>query len=184
MTAPRFISATALDSTHVELLFTGAVEFEDDPGTFTLSSADPTAAIPTVTAVEADGPLLTITTTEHTQGKTYTVTCAPEVYSPDGEGLLLPCVQNYTGIGVAPFVVMVQPIDTRTLRVYFSEALTEADALTAANYTLTGAGGPEVLSVAKVTFHVYDLTTSPIEPSEAYDLTVTSIRDVALNPIA
>lgn len=184
MTAPRLISATAIDSTHVALLYTGAVVYEDEPGAFLLSSADPTAAISTVTAFSIDEDTVTLTTTEHTNGKTYTVTSAPEVYSPDGEGLLLPRVANYTGIGVAPFVVMVQSIDTRTLRVYFSEALTEADALTAANYTLAGSGSPAVLSVAKVSDLAYYLTTTPMAPGASYDLTVTTVRDVALNPIA
>lgn len=183
------MSVAATSATSVEVVYSGTVVLpSSDPTAWTIETEDD-AVVPTVTAVAVDGDTVTLTTTEHTHGAAYALNSSLAIYAEDGiAGLVQPFSDDYTGIGIAPTVVSVRGIDERTLRVSFSEAMLEADALEPESYVLAGPSNeasvtvPEVLAVTKVDARTYDLRTTALLEGTAYSLTVTGLRDAALNP--
>jgi hypothetical protein len=75
---------------------------------------------------------------------------------------------------------MAYSLDGHTLKVIFSEAVVEADALDTANYSIPGL---TVLGAAYETDNTYILTTSLQSPNTSYTVTVTNVRDLKDNPV-
>lgn len=81
-----------------------------------------------------------------------------------------------------PTAILAQsPGDARRAWVHFSEPVVEAEALVAANYSITPSLA--VTSVAKITDSVYELTTDRQVPETVYNVTATGIHDLAGNLI-
>jgi hypothetical protein len=89
---------------------------------------------------------------------------------------------DFVGAMVSPVAAMAQAVDARTLRVIYSEAVREDDALVAANYQITSPT-LSVRGVRKETDSIYVLSTDYQDPGTSYTLTIYNVRDLANNPV-
>ena len=83
---------------------------------------------------------------------------------------------------IGPFVVMVQGIDARTLKVWWSEPVVQSQAENKANYTIVGANNPVVLSATKQSDGSYLLKTTEMARNASYTLQASNISDLEGNP--
>jgi hypothetical protein len=184
ITAPRVMNITPA-ATSVVIEFDDNLALVSDAATASKwkieSAGNPAVA---VTGISVNGKFVTLTTTEHKQGASYTLTIPFYILRlVDGAIMPIGYTQSYTGVGVVPTLVAARGVDARTIEVTFSEPVMESDALTASNYTITAGGSVTVLSVTKVTDITYRLTTTEQARNNAYTIQVSNVRDKAGNPV-
>ena len=111
-----------------------------------------------------------IDTTEHTDGANYEVALSAEIRGAAGQiGSAVPF--GYTGIGVAPTLLVVIATSPTQVEVHFTEPIANnADANAILNYAWSG--GLETLAVLSVIGEVVTLRTTPQTPGTLYSLTV------------
>ncbi len=115
-------------------------------------------------------------TTEMANGSTYTLEMPnTTIAGPDGTVFLGPFTQNFTGVGVSPYILITQVIDARTIDVVFNEQVNKYDALNETNYTINN--GLTVVSVAQLSASIFRLTTSRQAVGTSYTVTASNIRD-------
>lgn len=135
-----------------------------------------------VSAVEAVGAAVVLTTSEHTDGKSYRVRIPAQIFgTPSGDALTGMSDENYTGAGDGPIIQVIECIDERTIDVYFSEPMLEVDAIDPNNYAFTN--DIAVVGVEKLGDLIYRITTTPMDDESTYSLMTTGLRDVALNAL-
>jgi hypothetical protein len=154
-------------------------------------AADPTQWILTptdggdatsVTALAISGPRVVLTTTEHTNGKNYTVTVPTiglvDVNHNPYQG---PFVFDYVGVGLSPTILQARSVDARIAEVVYDEVVDVVTATDPANYSISPT--LEVTSVVRVTDLIYRLTTARQTKGVSYTVTVTGVRDIEGNLI-
>jgi hypothetical protein len=136
----------------------------------------------TVSNVSYGGSIITLTTTEGTQGASYNL-LVPQgiVKSGNGTPCIGPFTFPFTGAGSVPTLLLASPIDARTLDIFFSEAVLETEAIIAGNYVISG--GLSVTSSQKISDSIYRLTTTRQIPSVSYTITASNIHDLFENLI-
>jgi hypothetical protein len=151
-------TVTVLGPTSVRLNLSASVASDATwaaTGNYTLTSG--TGAAVTVSAAAASGnpgSSITLTTTEHTNGATYTVAWAGLLNVTSGS-------TTYTGQGTSPTISSAAFTGAATMRVVFSEAMGNNAALTtASNYTLTPTAGVgfNPTAVTRINSTAVDLT--------------------------
>lgn len=180
------VDVTVLSATSVRINLSGAQATDAtwaDVSHYTITSSDG-GYIPVISAAAGTGnpsSVITLTTGEHTNGKTYDVAVAGVTNVTNGHA-------GYTGQGAGPTISAAVPQSATVTRVTFSEAMTNnAALLLAGNYTFspTGGGGgltPAASSVAYVDSTHVDVTHSAGLAGKSYDLTIANVQDAALNP--
>lgn len=181
-------------STQITLTFNEPVTIAPafaGPESWTISHAvDATIADVKVKQVVTAGNQILLTTSEQTDGKAYTLHMPGQIWdTANGDFLVSPVDQAFTGIGVPPVILMVNAIDERSVDVVFDEPLLEADVLTPGNYQIFGPevdesdGTVEITSVEKITDLTYRIHTSHMRSSSSFFFFASGIRDLALNPM-
>lgn len=150
-----------------------------DLASWTISAASATPVA--VAALAIDTYTVTLTTSEHQADGLYVLTVPAGLqvggwFRPDPEEFV------YVGVGEAPFLVMVRAVDPRTIQIFFSEDVSEADAEIIANYVFTGPNTVRALSVSRLTAQSFQLTTTEHLRAGVYTLYVDNVRDDAGNP--
>ncbi|WP_256717970.1 DNRLRE domain-containing protein [Shewanella sp. UCD-KL12] len=84
---------------------------------------------------------------------------------------------------IPPTVVSLNALDAMTIRVNFSESLSQSSAEDASHYQLDN-GATVISAQLSDNQRQVTLTTSTLQPSQLYMLTMNDIQDVALNTIA
>lgn len=92
-----------------------------------------------------------------------------------------PASFTFTAVAVPPVATLAQPLDSRHVRVIFSESVIPYEALMTGNYSISPP--LDVLSVSQETERNYILTTSPQTSGTTYTITVTNVRDNSQNPV-
>ena len=153
------------------------------PSSWTISTSDPGAVAVTVTNVVVSGTSVVLTTTEATSARVYNLTMPSAAIfnalggTPYTGGL----VKVYSALGDAPFVASAFVQDTTTIVLIFNEEVKEAEALNAANYTVTPT--LPVISVAKQDSLTYRITVGGEILPIPYTVTIANISDFANNYI-
>lgn len=142
---------------------------------------DELAVTPDVLDVQVVGSAILLATSEHTNGRGYTLRLPAEIYNGAGHGLITDLEQPYSGVGTYPYIQLLRGVDERTLDIVFSEAMLEDDATDPSLYIVDG--GVEVLGVDVVSPLIYRLTTTKMAAETTYAVSVLAIRDLALNPV-
>ena len=151
-----------------------------------LTPFTPTAVTPTISSASAaqvgSTLVVTLTTTEHTNGSNYSVSWA-------GLTGVASSSSSYVGVGTAPTLPSVSVTSQTLIRLTFSEAMLATGLSTASNYTVapTVAGGPAI-TVASATpgggNSYVDLAISLGLAGKQYTVTAAAtLTDVSLNPI-
>lgn len=78
----------------------------------------------------------------------------------------------------APFIAMVQSIDARTLKVWWSEAVVQSQAEDVANYSIVGPTTASVLSSQKQADQSYLLKVTELARNASYTLQAANILDL------
>jgi hypothetical protein len=180
----NLVSATPGPS-YIDLLF------DEDVGTLTLQAADPsfwtfttTGLVPisTVSVSIIGAETVRVVTTEPHTGDSYTLTLPSNglksVASEPYNGV--PTV-TFTGIGIAPTASQTTVIDSRHVRLVYSEPVQTAEAIVATNYSISPPLA--VLSVSQETSTTYVVNTAPQVPGTSYLLTISNVKDLANNPV-
>lgn len=150
---------------------------ESNPSNWVITGPTPV----TVTNVTSAGATIILTTNELQNGGIYNVVIPGGFRGVSDSAYAGPISANFTGVAAAPIATQVTPVTATLLRLVFSEAVNENDALDPANYSV--APPLQVLSVQKETQSIYLLTTAPQDANVLYTLTVSNIRDLAGNII-
>lgn len=145
-----------------------------------------TSAAPiTATSVSINGPVLTITHTEPTQGQLYTLTIPNGAIDVNGRNINIPPTTAFTGAGVSPVAYSAIATDSEHIVVQFSEAVDGTagpnGAINIANYTIVPS--LNVLSAVQNTPSKYTLETEIQQSLQVYDLTIENIKDANQNEI-
>jgi phage gp46-like protein len=173
-------TVTVLGPTSVRLNLSSSVASDATwatAGNYTLTSG--TGAAVTVSSAAASGnpgSSITLTTTEHTNGATYTVAWAGLLNVTSGS-------TTYTGQGTAPTFTAAFT-SAQTMRLTFSEAMTNNAALTtASNYTLTPTAGAGFAptAVTRIDSTRVDLTVDRSLGAATGTLTVANLTDLGGN---
>lgn len=77
---------------------------------------------------------------------------------------------------------MVQSIDSRTIKVWWSEPVVQAQAEDPANYLITGPTSASVLSATKQADQSYVLKTTELARNASYTLQAANVLDLEGNP--
>lgn len=152
-----------------------------DPANWIFTSSSPVPIIATGVAIYSSTKVR-LNINEPKAGETYTLTF-PATGLKASNGAI------YNGVGslsfvanaIPPIAAQAQSLDSRRLRVIFSEPVIEADALIASNYSILPSLA--VHAVVKETESTYILTTNPQTPGTVYTLTVVNVRDTSQNPV-
>jgi len=177
-------SITVVSSTSIRLNLASSVGSDAtwaSAGNFTITSG--TGSAVTVSSAAASGnpgSSITLTTSEHTNGATYTVAWAGLLNITSGS-------TTYTGQGVAPTISTASFTAAVTMRVTFSEAVTNNAALTtASNYTLTPTAGAgfHPTAVTRISSTVVDLTIDRSLGASTGSLAVSGVTDLAGNALS
>lgn len=180
------VSVTCTDPRTVTVVFSAAVTVE---GAFSIAPDDPSDTVAvTVLDAEVAGDTVTLTTTEHTDAKAYTLTVPETIYNASGHGLVSDLEQPYTGAGEFPTIALARGVDERKLDVVFSELMLDEDALNPEMYLVYSAddvlSAPiPVLSVEQLGPLEYELTIEPLLDTTDYIVMADGARDIALNRI-
>ena len=184
VTPPPAFTLTA-HAGYVDLTFLAPLQ------TVTLEAADPkfwvftsTSGYP-VTATSISQPTTTVIRIYHTEGtgsSSYTLTLPVngiiDIYGVVYNG---PSSTAFNEVAIAPFLVAVQPLDARSLRVIYSEPVNSTQAMTVSNYsilpTLT------ITSIERETDSSYLIFTSGQTPNTVYNITVNNVTDNSNNPV-
>ncbi len=135
-----------------------------------------------VTAVSVVTNTVTLDTAEQVTGDAYTVIIPDTIVNTtmlmvfDG-----PQTEGFVGVGAQPTVLNINCVDARTIIIYFSEDVVEAEALNATNYAIDNGLLP--VSLTKLSASVYKMTTTRQVTGTVYTATATGIHDLAGNPI-
>jgi hypothetical protein len=180
------VTAITPGAAYLDLQFTGNVAAltmqAADPAYWVFGTTGPVAITATSLAVSTN--TVRVYHTEPHAGDLYTLTMPLNgLRSTLGETYGGDDVLAFTAVAQAPTIFMAQSVDSRTLRIIFTESVVGADALDTANWTITGSGGLAVLGVTQETTREYLLTTSPQTAGASYTVTAYNIRDLALNPV-
>jgi hypothetical protein len=137
----------------------------------------PNAQVITINTLNIIGTSVVLSTTEMSNGVTYTISIPPS-YITSSSGLFWtgPFVKTFTGVGGAPFIQNVKPIDGRTIEIMFSENVNKYDALNIANYSIDH--GLVVLGAQQISPSIFRLITSLQVSSTNYTVTASNIRDI------
>lgn len=174
-------------SDRIELIFSTNVQAVGPaatPSQWVITTATPSVVVPTVTSVVVAGPRIKLYYTESKTGVLYTLNF-PVVGIKDlsNNPYPGPFTYNFIGLGVNPFVALAGAQDGYHVKVIFSEAVVESEALIPSNYVITGGAGLSVYEVTKETDLVYRLRTSLQTVGQSYLVTVSNIHDLQGNLI-
>lgn len=151
-----------------------------DPASYILTSLIGKSA--TVTGLDISGQDLILTTTEMTNGQTYTLHMPTQgLISTSDDKFEGPFSPSFIGVGASPGINMVRSVTVRKLDVIYSEAMREDDATDPANYQISPP--LEIKNIKMITSFWYQLTTSKQTVGQSYNVIVTNVRDIANNPI-
>lgn len=173
-------SARALDGRYVRVYF--SMPLDNTPGNtapanFTFTGTKALAAISAnIVSDYAD-----IRVSRMVENIAYNVTVA-NVRDVFGRKIHAPVTATFTGIGISPSVTGVIGIDSKKVRVTFSEVMTNDNNLgKAQNYTITG--GVSVLTARVISSKVVELTTTSLTTKQEYFLTAANVRDYLGNAV-
>lgn len=147
-----------------------------DTANYTITPSGGAAAVAVVSATASGNPgtYITLVTSEHTDGATYNVAWAGLANVTDGN-------DDYVATGTAPEITSATLTAAKTLRVVWSESMTNNAALTAAsNYVI--APSVSVASVTRINATTVDLTLAARIPATSGTVTANGPQDLALNP--
>lgn len=177
-------SITVLSSTSVRLNLAGSVASDATwatTGNFTITTGTGAAVTVSLAAASGNpGSSITLTTSEHTNGATYTVAWASVLNVTSGS-------TTYTGQGVAPTISSATFTAAQTMRVTFSESMTNNAALTTAgNYTLTPTAGVgfHPTAVTRIGSTVVDLAVDRSLGAATGTLAIANVTDLAGNALS
>lgn len=146
-----------------------------NPSTYAFTG--PTVIHATLIEVVSPGHLMKIYITEQQTGGDYTVTLPSQgIMDTLGNVINGPFTSHFVGIGVPTVVQIAKGIDERTLDIVFSEAVMQADAEIAANYSISPTLA--VISAHRVTDFNYRLVTGPQVINQVYQVDISNIRDI------
>lgn len=172
---------TVLSSTSIRLDLTASVGSDAtwaSAGNFTITSGTGAAVtVSTATASGNPGSSITLVTTEHTNGATYTIAWAGVANVTSGS-------TTYTGQGVAPTIQTAVFTSASTFRLVFSEAMTNNAALTTVtNYTLTPTAGAgfNPTAATRINATTVDLTIDRSLGAATGTITVANLTDLGGN---
>lgn len=165
--------------------------FNLDVATLTLEAADPAFWVLSTTGAYPITATSVIVTASNTVRLYYTEPKAGDSYSVQFpvNGLKStandiydgPPTYGFIGAAQAPAIAIAQSIDSRHVRVIFSEPVMEVDALVLGNYSFDN--GLIGLGVVKETSSTYIVTTTPQTVNLVYTVTCSNIRDSSGNPL-
>lgn len=169
-------SVDVLSPTSLRLNLVGTVSSDSTwttAGNYTITPSGGAAAVTVSAAVISTATTITLTTSEHTDGGSYNLAWSGLTNITSGNA-------NYIGEGVAPTISAVTMTGAKTVRVTFSESMTNNAALTTtSNYTVTGA---TVSSVTRLSATQVAVTLAERIPLDATTIAVSGPQDLALNP--
>ena len=87
----------------------------------------------------------------------------------------------FVAVADPPVALLAQVLDSRRVRVIFSEPVLADEATDASNYSIDPP--LTVSAVTQETTRNYVLTTSPQTPAVLYTITVVNVRDNSDNPV-
>jgi hypothetical protein len=171
-------------STYIDVVFNNLPSVSGpsaDPTQWVITSLNGGRAV-TVTAVVPVTNRLRLYTTEHTTGKLYRVTIQHiglvDQFLNPFDGLFS---IDYVGAGNNPQALLARSIDARLMEVVFDEPVNEAEAVIAANYSISPP--LTVVSVTVVSPTIMRLVTSRQTRAQLYTVTVSGIHDISGNLI-
>lgn len=171
----------------LELVFSANIQATGPaalPSQWPITTTTPGAILPVVQSVVVVGPRIKLFMTEALGGVTYTLHIpAVGIIDFSNNPYPGPYTTNFVAVGIPPFVALAGAEDGFHVKVIFSEAVVESEALTAANYAITGGSGLTVFEVFKETDLVYKLRTSLQSVGQSYTVTVSNIHDLQGNLI-
>jgi len=190
---PRVSSATVADTSHIRVSFDETMTDDaqlDDPTNYTLEK--PVGApVLTILDIAVDAGLSFVTL--HISGEmrtgtgNYGVTVESLVKDEFLNGIDISFNHvTFDGVGIAPQVTSpATTIDFEHVRVTFSEEVNETQALAEGNYAIGNHLGVPlaVLEVVKNSLTQYTLTTAAQVYLEVYTVAVSTVEDLAGNPI-
>ena len=172
--APTVVSATYVDATHVNVLFSESMDATTaaTAGNYVLA---PSLTV-SVAVLQADARTVRLTTASQPASTTHTVTVSnvKEAY-----GVLIGATDNtatWTTPNPVPTVVSATYVDPTHVSVLFSEAMDPPTANIAANYVLT----PSVTvsaAVLQTDTRTVQLTTAAQAASTTYTVTVSGVKE-------
>lgn len=171
-------SVTALSSTSIKLTL-AALKANDATwttiGNFTITASGGAAAVTVSAAAVTDsGMSITLTTSEHTGGGSYSVAWSGLTNITSGSS-------SYTGQGTAPTVTSAVMTSPTQIVIEFSEAVDETSAELASNYTTTPSRTVTALRSPTATNTV---TLTLDRPAHALRLDIAGVEDLVGNVIA
>jgi tRNA U54 and U55 pseudouridine synthase Pus10 len=81
----------------------------------------------------------------------------------------------------SPFLVMVAGVDARHVDLFMSEEMNDGDMFDVNNYTFSGPGSVQAISVEKLTAQSYRVTTTEQTRGATYTLLLENVRDLEGN---
>lgn len=172
-------AVTVLSDTSIRLDLSASVDSDAtwaDTANYTITPSGGAAAVTVVSAVASGDPgnSITLTTTEHTDGATYTVGWSGVANVTTGS-------DTYVASGTAPSISSATLTAAKTLRIVWDSSMTNNAALTnASNYVI--APSVTVSSVTRINATTVDLTLAERLPAASGTVTANGPQDLALNP--
>lgn len=168
---PQFIKITVTAPESVQLLTTR-------PDLWSISTVEAIAPME-VLAIESDGAIIILYTTEATQGGNYTLHIPYRfILNSVGDKQCTTQTLDFVGVGVGAMIHHIEIAnDLRSVDVIFNEDVLESDALNPANYTIAGITISEAFKMATRT---YRLIVSDLSPGTAYTVQA-NVRDIYYN---
>lgn len=180
ITTANVSGVTVLSDTSIRLDLDASVVSDStwaDTGNYTITPSGGAAAVTVLTATASGNPgtYITLATTEHTNGGSYLV-------AQSGLTHINPGSDGYTATGTAPTVTSVTMTGPLTIRVVYSEAMTNNAALTlASNYVLDVP--IDVSSVARINLTTVDVTIPERIQGTDASITISNVTDLGGNAI-
>lgn len=169
-------SVDVLSPTSLRLNLASAVTSDSTwttAGNYTITPSGGAAAVTVSAAAISTATTITLTTSEHTDGGDYNVAWSGLTNVTSGN-------DDYVGEGTAPTISAVTMTAAKTVRVTFSESMTNNAALTTTgNYVVTGAS---VSSVTRLNATQVAVVLAERIPLDATAIAVNGPQDLALNP--
>ncbi len=180
---PQISAVSALDQTTVAVEFNEPVTkaSAENKGNYRI---DQQIVIARAT-LQADNRTVILETSEHSNGKTYTITVqnvSDAALPPNSINPAVSATYTFTGLDQAPpIVTYVGAVDAATVEVRFDEPVSAASAEKLDNYAITG--GITISSIARHTDNRgVHLKTSTHQDGASYQLTVRNLADLAATP--
>lgn len=189
ITPLTYVSVSTDTSGAVALIFSENVNL-GNPATlasdWTITSASGITV--QVTSVAVANATVTLQTTGHTNGVTYTVNIPRYGIISVAAGLNLSgstFAPTYVGASTTPSVSSAVALDGDEFQITFSKPMVETEALSPQNYAITGGAGLTVSTVTKMTPQTYRIkTTAQQAAGTTYTVTVSNVHDLLLNPLS